>query len=107
MNNRGFTLVELLVTVVIFVAVGVPLVGAMGSIITDFRGRDFLTAASLLDRTYASLRSCGEQSMRVDRYKIDKQEWKVAIENQGGVPSLYVITITRGGTLIETAKFYR
>jgi len=106
-KKNGYTLVEVMVSLLIFMAFALPLIHMIGSITTDFRGREYVTAASLLDRTYEKIKLCPESLRRVERFQVGGQEWRVEITTRGEEPTQFVVTVYKGEVKIETAQFYR
>ncbi len=108
MNRKnGYSLVEIMVSMVIFTIAVLPLTKFLTSITTDYRGKEYVIAASLLDRSYERIKTCPESLKRIERFNIDGNEWRVETSKSGDKPVHFKLSVYRGGNKIETAQFYR
>lgn len=108
MNNRGLTLVELMVAAVIFTTVALPLMASISRANADTRAADNLVALSLMEQAKSKIVACkeSESTFTVHR-KIMNREWRVTVSKGSGEMPLYTIEVFKKDKSLGKSQFYK
>ena len=102
----GYTLVEVLVAMGLFLVVIVPLIGHMTVAIKINKGKNKMVAASIIEQEAAVLRMFPDETFNVKHRKIDGREWVVKTSFKGEKLKICHISAHYKGKEIDKAVFY-
>lgn len=94
-NNSGYTLIEVIISLSIFIAISVPMLCAVINNTGSLRSREALEATWMLDQEAASIRFSPDEAMPVKHRIIEGREWTVRIETEGKPLVRYSLTASR------------
>jgi Tfp pilus assembly protein PilV len=107
-TNRGYSLLEAMVALTLFVAVMVPLLGKMHSVSIADRAKNRFTAVCILEREAACARVAPETIQPLKRIPVSGVEWTVRTEIQGEAPKTCRIVVYRGeNKIVQTVLYCR
>lgn len=108
MNNRGLTLVELMVASVIFTTVALPLMASISRANADTRAADNLIALSLMEQTKNTLVACSKESATFSVHrKINNRNWRVKVSKGSGEMPLYTIEVFKKDKRVGKSQLYK
>lgn len=105
-TRNGYTLVEVLVSLGIFLAIIVPLMGSMSASVKVNRGKDKLIAAGILEQEAAILRMFPGEIFTEKRRKIGQKEWVIKASFGGDRLKICTLQVMVKGKLVDKAIFY-
>lgn len=106
MNNKGYSLLEVLVAMVLFLAVIVPLMGHMSSSARINRGKDKMVAACILEQEAAQLRLYPDEIFNTKRRNINGIEWIIKASFQGEQLKKCTLSVSKRGKSVDRVIFY-
>ena len=105
-NLQGYTLVEMLVSLGLFLAIIVPLMGYMSVPVKINRGKDKMIAAGILEQEAAILRMFPGELFTEKRRKIGPKEWVVKASFAGDRLKTCTLQVYCKGKLVDKAILY-
>jgi len=105
-GGEGYTLLEALVALGIFLVVIVPLISNFGGMLKPQLARDRFISTCLLEQESALVISCPGQVPSEKRRQVDGQEWVVEIERTGSDFATWRLITRRGGKQIGEVRFH-
>ena len=105
-TKKGYTLVEVLVAMGLFLVVIVPLIGHMSVAIKINKGKNKMVAASIIEQESSVLRMFPDETFNVKRRKIGGREWVIKTSFKGGKLKTCRISAHYKGKEIGKAIFY-
>jgi len=106
-NNSGYTLLESMVALVLFLMVVVPLIARMSNGVSLNRGEDIIIAASLLEQESMRLKTFPDDQFLTKTRIVNNQEWKIKAVVTGSALKTITLTAFKRNKEIETIRFYR
>ncbi len=103
---KGYTLVEVLVAMALFLIVIVPLIGHMTVAIKINKGKNKMVAASIIEQEAAILRMFPDETFNIKRRKIGGREWVIKTSFKGGKLKTCHISAHYKGKMVDKAIFY-
>jgi type II secretory pathway pseudopilin PulG len=82
-SQTGYTLVEVLISLFIFIAIAIPMLTGVFTNTGSLRSEEALVAAWILEQEAATVRLFPEEIVQVRRRIIDGKEWIVLAEQTG------------------------
>jgi len=106
MNNKGYSLIEMLVAMVLFLACIVPLMSHMSSSARINRGKDKMVAACILEQEAALLKLHPDEVFNTERRTINGIEWIIKANFQGNELKKCTLSASAKGKMIDKVIFY-
>jgi prepilin-type N-terminal cleavage/methylation domain-containing protein len=106
-NQQGFTLVEALIALIIFVSVVVPLLVYLNGGKSSDKAADIMIAESFLELETTKVKTMSDEPPREVVRTINGREWKCVWGITGQEVQLCKATIFKQGAYIADAAFYR
>lgn len=103
---RGFTLIEVLVALALFLVVIVPLIGHMSVSVKINRGKNKMVAACIIEQEAAKMRMFPDETFNEKRRKINGKEWVIKTTFKGNKLKTCRISAHYKGKMIDKAIFY-
>jgi type II secretory pathway pseudopilin PulG len=105
-EESGYTLLEALVALGIFLMVFVPLIGRFGAAGNVSLARDKVIAMCLAEQEAALVKAFPDQAEPAKRRQAGGQEWLVRTEVSPGPLRQCVVTVSRGQRKCGEVRFY-
>lgn len=106
LNNRGYTLLESMVALVLFLLVVVPLMARMSIATKMNRGVDVIIASSILEQESMHLRLFPEDFYMTRSRSVNGQEWKIKGTMTGNAFKTITLSASKNNRVIERCTLY-
>ncbi|MGA2508556.1 MAG: hypothetical protein ABSF80_13895 [Chitinispirillaceae bacterium] len=94
-DSGGYTLIEVVISLSIFIAIAVPMLCAVISNTGALRSQEALEAVWMLEQEAESIRFSPDEVMPVKHQIIEGRDWTVRIESEGKPLVKYSLTALR------------
>lgn len=105
-SDAGYTLIEVLLSLFLLMAVAVPAISAFFQNNSSIRAQEALTAVWLLEQEAENLRIFPDEAASVKRREIGQVEWVIQIESSGSPLVRYRLTATKKGKRVGELYSY-
>jgi len=104
-SESGFTLIEAMVALAVFVGIVVPIVSLAFRNSQTTRAGDLLTAACIIEQESALLRACPQTWVPSKQRTVRGMTWIVTSEATGDVLKQFRVSVSCKGWVIGSAYF--
>ncbi|MGA2506121.1 MAG: hypothetical protein ABSF80_01415 [Chitinispirillaceae bacterium] len=105
-DSGGYTLIEVVISLSIFIAIAVPMLCAVISNTGALRSQEALEATWMLEQEAESIRLLPDEVMPVKHRIIEGRDWTVRIESEGKSLVKYSLTASRKDKVRGSVVFY-
>lgn len=105
-NNNGYTLLEAVIAMALFLVVLVPLLQRMSLANKEYRAKEIIIASCLLEQEAAAIMLQPDTHVATKRRMVQGKEWIIEISVQGDALRQYELKARYRGKEIHRILFY-